>query len=205
MLIKTFSISLIVLTLSSLPLNAQLKKKEKDTQRFFIGSTLALLGNLDTKYSPEFVQFNFGYRLTNKDAISLELKTWKYEWSLGVPITSFQNPDEKFPGYIREHGFAFAYQRFWGKGLYSAIHVMNAWQTFVDETDNKIDSGFQIFNTYRLGYHIKLFKGSFFIEPSLAITHRPYHTEMPPSFKQLDDQRPKYFLGELGLHFGYNF
>ncbi len=198
------SISLILFA-CSLITKAQNTERDDPQSNFFIGSTLALLGNLDTKYSPEFAQLNMGYRITNKDVISLELKTWKYEWSLGVPLTSFQNPDEKFPGYIREYGFALAYQRFLWKGLYSAIHVMNAWQSFVDESNSKIDNGFQIFNTYRIGYHVRLFRGRLFIEPSLAITHRPYHTEMPPSFKRLDDKRPKYFLGEPGFHFGFNF
>lgn len=50
----------------------------------------------------------------------------------------------------------------------------------------QIDKGFQIFNTYRVGYHIKLFKDKFFFEPSLAVTHRPYHTRMPDFFKQKD-------------------
>jgi hypothetical protein len=82
---------------------------------------------------------------------------------------------------------------------------MNAWQTFKDDNNQKIDSGFQIFNTYRLGYHLKLFKNRFFIEPSIAITHRPYHSEMPESFKQLDDKWSKWLFGEPGLHFGFNF
>ncbi|MEP2057988.1 MAG: hypothetical protein ABJJ05_09295, partial [Maribacter litoralis] len=133
-------------------------------------------------------------------------KTWKYAWSLGIPYGPLKEaPETEFPGYIREHGFALAYQRFWWKGLYTGVHVMSAWQTFKDENDDKIDNGFQIFNTYRLGYHVKLFKAKFFIEPSIAITHRAYHTTMPESFKVIDDQYSKFFIGEPGLHFGYNF
>ena len=82
---------------------------------------------------------------------------------------------------------------------------MNAWQNFINSDDEKIDHGFQVFNTYRLGYHFKLFKNRWFIEPSLAITHRPFHTEMPESFKVLDDQWGKFFFAEPGLHFGFNF
>jgi hypothetical protein len=93
--------------------------------------------------------------------------------SLGIPFgKSFEAPEEKFPGYIRKYGFDLAYQRFLWKGVYTAIHVMPAWQTFVNDNGNKIDNGFQIFNTYRVGYHIKLFKDRFFIEPSIAVTHR---------------------------------
>lgn len=82
---------------------------------------------------------------------------------------------------------------------------MNAWQSFVDVTGNKIDKGFQIFNTYRVGYHIKLFNDRFFIQPSLAVTHRPYHTKMPESFRQKDDKWSKCCFGEPGLHVGFNF
>ena len=165
-----------------------------------------MLGNLSSKNKPDFIQLNLGYRITGKDVVSLELKTWKYAWSLGIPYgKSFEAPAEKFPGYIREYGFAVAYQHFWWKGLYAGVHVMPAWQTFVNDNGNKIDNGFQIFNTYRLGYHFKLFKDRFFIEPSFGITHRPYHTEMPEAFKQLDNKWSRFFVGEPGLHFGYNF
>ncbi|WP_162419223.1 hypothetical protein [Cyclobacterium roseum] len=43
------------------------------------------------------------------------------------------------------------------------------------------------------------------IEPSLAITHRPYHTKMPDGFRQQDDQWSKFLFGEPGLHVGFNF
>ncbi len=187
-------------------LMAQYARQDSTFNRFFVGSSLFMLGNLDTKNKPDFVQLNLGYRITGRDVVSLELKTWKYGWPLGIPYgPSFEAPEEKFPGTIRERGFALAYQHYWWKGLYSGVHVMNAWQTFDNEEGNKIDNGFQIFNTYRLGYHFSFFKDRIFIEPSVAITHRLYHTEMPEPFKQVDDKWPKFFYGEPGLHFGVNF
>ncbi|WP_420386544.1 hypothetical protein [Roseivirga sp.] len=198
-----FAIAIVVMAFPEL--NAQYSKDE-DYKKYFAGSTFFLLGNLSSTNKPDFVQVNFGYRLSHRDAISLELKTWKYAWSLGIPYgDSFEDPAEKFPGYIREYGFALAYQRFWWKGLYTGVHVMSAWQSFFDESNNRVDKGFQFFNTYRIGYHFKLFDDQFFIEPSIAITHRPYHTEMPAGFKEKDDQWPKHFIGEPGLHFGFNF
>ncbi len=205
---KKFSIVVLAILLaSSIQLKAQYAKQDTTYRKFFVGSTLFVFSNLfSDKNSPDFGQLNLGYRLSPKDAVSLELKTWKYAWSLGIPFgESFEAPAEKFPGYIREYGFALAYQRFWWKGLYTGVHVMNAWQSFVGNNGKKIDNGFQIFNTYRAGYHFKLFKDRFFIEPSIAITHRPYHTPMPESFKQLDEKWSKFFFGEPGLHFGFNF
>ena len=190
----------------TLQVNAQYTKQDSTYKKYFVGSTLAMLGNFLPENKPNFVQLNLGYRLTGKNVVSVEFKTWKYAWSLGIPYGEFfEAPEEKFPGYIREYGFALVYQRFWWKGLYTGIHVMNAWQNFVDENDQKVDKGFQIFNTYRLGYHFKFFNNCFFIEPSVAITHRPYHTAMPEQFKVLDDKWSKFFFGEAGLHFGFNF
>lgn len=204
---KLLFLSFVLILTSSFQVKAQHIKQDSTLKKYFIGSSLWVLYNLvPDDNSPDFAQINFGYRLNPKNAVSLELKTWKYAWSLGIPYgKSFEAPEEKFPGYIREYGFALAYQRFLWNGLYAGIHVMNAWQTFSNENADKIDNGFQIFNTYRLGYHLNLFKGSFFIEPSIAITHRPYHTKMPDSFKQIDDKWSKFFIGEPGLHFGYNF
>ena len=203
---KILWIGLVLVLTSSLQVKEQYFKEDSTFRKHFIGSTLFMLGNLAPKNRPDFVQLNYGYRITGRDVISLELKTWKYAWPLGTPYgKSFQAQDEEFPGYIREYGFALAYQRFLWKGLYAGVHVMNAWQTFVNNNGNKIDNGFQIFNTYRVGYHIKLFKDRFFIQPSIAITHRPYHTKMPDDFKQIDDRWSKFFFGEPGLHFGLNF
>ena len=201
-----FTLVFILMMTSTMQVKAQYAKQDSTYKKCFVGSTLFMLGNLSSVNRPDFFQLNLGYRITGKDVISLEIKTWKYAWPLGIPYgKSFQAPEEEFPGYIREYGFALAYQRFLWKGLYAGVHVMNAWQTFVNDDNNKFDNGFQIFNTYRVGYHVKLFKDRFFIEPSLAITHRPYHTKMPDSFKQIDDRWSKFFIGEPGLHFGYNF
>ena len=160
-----------------------------------MGSTLFLLGNFAPVTPPNFAQLNLGYRITGKDVISLELITWKSAWPLGInPIFNkvYGTPEEKFPGYIRDYGFGVAYQRFFWKGLYVAVHVMPTLQTYVNENGNNVGNGFMIFNTNRIGYHIKLFKDRFFIEPSLGFAGRPYHTKMPDGFKQKDDKWPKY-------------
>lgn len=196
----------ILISIGQFQLYAQYNELDTTYKECFVGSTFFMLGNLLPDEKPDFVQFNIGYRITEKDVISLELKTWKYYKPLGLPYgASFNAAEEKFPGYIREKGFALAYQRFLWKGLYTGVHVMSAWQSFVNDDGNKIDKGFQIFNTYRLGYHFKLFGNRFFIEPSIAITHRPYHTTMPESFRELDSKHSKFFFGEPGFHFGFNF
>jgi hypothetical protein len=204
---KILFIGFVSMITSTFHLEAQYANTDTTYKRCFIGSTLFLLGNLSPTEKPDFVQLNVGYRITGKDVVSLELITWKYAWPLGInPFLnkSYGKPEEKYPGYIREYGIALVYQRYFWKGLYAAIHLMPMRQTFVNDKGNKVDNGFHIFNSNRIGYHIKLFKDRFFIEPSIGIAGRPYHTAMPADFKQKDDKWSKY-TPELGLHFGYNF
>lgn len=196
-----------MLIAGTLQVNAQYAATDTTHSRWFIGSTLFLLGNLAPVNPPDFAQINIGYRLTGRDVITLEPKTWKYAWPNGIhPFLNkaYGKPEEEFPGYVREYGISVSYQRFLWKGLYAELNVMPTLQSFVGTNGKQIDKGFQIFNTYRVGYHIKLFKDRAFIQPSIAITHRACHTKLPDGFKQLDDKWSKFVFGEPGLHFGFN-
>ena len=204
---KILVIGLVLMMTGTLQLNAQYAATDSTYKKWFVGSTLFLFGNFSSTNPPGFVQLNAGYRITGKDVISLELITWKHAWPLGInPFynKAYGKPEEKFPGYIREYGIGLAYQRYFWKGLYAAVHAMPMWQTFKNENHDKVGDGFIIFNTYRVGYHIKLFKDRFFIEPSLGVAGRPVQTEMPAGFKEKDDKWPKW-TPEPGLHFGFNF
>lgn len=204
---KILQVALALVLASSLQANAQYAKTDSTYKRCFVGSTLFLLGNLAPVNPPGFFQLNLGYRITGKDVISLELITWKHAWPLGInPFynKAYGTPEEKFTGYIREYGIGLAYQRYVSKSFYVAVHAMPMWQTFRNENGDKAGNGFIIFNTYRIGYHIKLLKDRFFIEPSLGIAGRAYYTEMPKGFKEKDDKWPKW-TPEPGLHFGFNF
>ncbi len=196
-----------LLLASSHHASAQYAKQDSTFKRYFVGSTLFMLANLvPDNNPPQMVYLNLGYRLTGRDVISIELKTWKYAWPIGIPYgKSFEAEGEGFPGYIRERGVSLNYQRFLRKGLFAQVDLMPAFQTFVNDSGRKIDNGFQVFNTYSVGYHIKLFKDRFFFQPSIAITHRPYQSRMPDAFKQVDDRWPRFFYGQPGLHFGFNF
>ncbi len=204
---KILRLSLTLLLASNLAVTGQYAQSDSTYKRWFVGSTMFLLGNLATTNPPNFVQLNVGYRLSGRDAIALEPKTWKYAWPNGIhPFANqaYGKPEEKFPGYVREFGMSVAYQRFWHKGLYTELNIMPTLQKFVNDKGGKIDRGFQLFNTYRVGYHVKLFKDRFFIQPSVAITHRAFHTTLPTGFKQQDDKWSKFVLGEPGFHFGFN-
>jgi hypothetical protein len=206
---KIFWIGLAFVLASSLRVNAQYAKTDTTYKRWFVGTSLfVIMGNFDKENPPNFAQIDIGYRITGKDIIRFSPKTWKYAWPNGIhPFLSkaYKKPEEKFPGYIREIGVTMSYQRFLWNGLYAQIDIMPTWQIFVNDNGNKITDGFQIFNSYRLGYHIKLFKDKFFFQPSICVTHRAYHTELPNGFKQLDDKWSKFVFPEPGLNIGFNF
>ena len=176
-------------------------------KKFFIGSTLLMLGNFipNDPHRPEFVQLNVGYRITPKNVVFLEFKTSKFNWPLGIPWKELDKQREIYPGYVRQKVIGLAYNRFWWKGAYTAVHAMNAFQKYIDEDNKKIANGYTLFMTYRLGYQFKLFKNRFFIEPSIGLTHWPVKTNTPESFKEKESKWPNYFGYEPGLHFGFNF
>ncbi|MBI5169143.1 MAG: hypothetical protein HZA61_06620 [Candidatus Eisenbacteria bacterium] len=205
--VKPLCFALALLLACTLPAHAQSSEQDGTHRRFFLGSTLFMLANVvPDNNPPHMLYLNVGYRMTSKDVASLEFKTWRYGWPIGIPYGhSFEADGEGFPGYIREYGVSLNYQRFVWKRSFVQADVMPAFQTFVDEHGNKIDDGFQFFNTYSIGYELTFFKERLFFQPSIAVTHRPYQSTMPPAFKQVDDKWPRVFYGQPGLHFGVTF
>jgi hypothetical protein len=181
------------------------QNQESPSEKHFVGSSLFMLANFAAD-PPSFYQLNYGYRITPKDILIFEAITWKYDAPVGIPYgPSFGSSKERFPGYIRDIGLGLAYQRFLYKGFYSTFHATPFIQQYFKPDHKKIQTGFQLFLTLRFGYHFKFFKDRFFIEPSVAFTHWPINTNLPASFKKIEDRWPNYFLFEPGIHFGFNF
>jgi hypothetical protein len=155
---------------------------------------------------PSFYQLNYGYRATPNDVLSVEAITWRYHAPLGIPWgPSYDAPEEAYPGSVRSYGVGVAYQRFLWRGLYSAVHALPLRQIYYDTAGEKLGSGFQLFLTLRVGYHLELFSNRFFLEPSVACTYWPINTNLPDSFQKKESKWPNYFLLEPGLHFGVKF
>lgn len=202
-------IVLLILLLSnfSLKLSAQYAKADSTHKQWFVGSTLFLIGNLSQINPPGFALVNVGYRITGKDVVSIELKTWKHAWPLGInPFynKAYGKPEEKYPGYIREYGVAFIYQRYLWKGLFVAIDATPMKQIYKNEKGDKVGNGFIVFSTNKVAYHIKLFKDKMFLQPGFAIAGRIYQSDFPANFKEKDDKWPKW-TPEPSLNFGFNF
>ena len=66
-------------------------------RKFYVGSSAFILMNLNTNdpNAPDFGQLNFGYRITPEDVVSIEAKTWKYAWPLGIPYGKIQDMLQK--------------------------------------------------------------------------------------------------------------
>ncbi|MFN8253087.1 MAG: hypothetical protein U0V75_14560 [Ferruginibacter sp.] len=203
---RILCIGLMLMLSGSLLLNAQSGKKDSTFRRWFIGSTLLELGNFDKVNNPEFIQINIGYRITPKDAVSFEFKRSVYAWPLGIPWgPSFDGEGLNYPGHARILAPTAAYQHFWWKGIYTSVHALNAFEKYKDKDNKKIGNGYTLYLTYRLGYQLKFFKNRFFFEPSIGFTHWPVRTNVPASFKLVENKWPKYFGYEPGLHIGFNF
>lgn len=176
-------------------------------RRHWIGSSLFMLANLvPSEEPPSFFQLNYGYRLTPKDTVSVEAITWKYYAPLGIPYGPKMSEDgNEFPGSVRGYGLGLAYQRFIWKGLYAAVHALPLRQIYLDEDNDKIQSGFQLFVTGRVGYHVAFLKNRIFLEPSIAMTAWPINTHLPGSFREQESKWHSFFVAEPGLHYGVKF
>ena len=193
---------------SALQVKAQDTRHDSAYKKWFVGSTFLMLGNFipNDPNPPEFIQLNVGYRITPKNVVSFEFKRSIYSWPLGIPWgPSFDAPGLNYPGHARILAPTLAYQRFWWKGVYTAVHALNAFEKYVDEDNKKIGNGYTLYLTCRLGYQLKFFKNRFFFEPSIGCSYWPVRTQAPASFKSVEDKWPNYFLYEPGLHFGFNF
>ncbi len=175
-------------------------------RRWFVGSSLFMVANVATDDPPSFYQMNVGRWLSPRDTLSVEVLTWRYTHPLGIPYgPSFGNKKEAYPGAVRSAGAGLAYQRFWWRGLYSAVHATALRQDYQDLEERSILQGFQLFATARVGYHLEFLDHRLFAEPSVGITHWPINTNVPAAFKALDDKWPSRFVGEPGFHIGVRF
>ena len=199
---KLIWVSLILVWVNSLQVNAQ---KENAGKKWFVGSTLLLLGNLDDTNNPEYIQLNAGYRITPKDVVQFRFKRSIYAWPLGIPFgPDFDAPGLNYPGHARILAPQLGYQRFWWKGMYTSLYVLNAFEKYVDVNKKKIGSGFTLYTDFYLGYQFTFFNDRFFFEPAIGISFWPIRTGLPDTFRAVEEKWNNYFI-QPGLDFGYKF
>jgi hypothetical protein len=204
---KILFIGLVLLMTSTFQLRAQSAKQDSTYKKWFVGSSLLMLGNLipNDQNPPEYIQVNVGYRITPKDVVSFEFKRSIYAWPLGIPFgSSFDAPGLNYPGHARILAPTLGYQRFWRKGVFTSVHALNAFEKYMDEHKKKIGNGYTLYLNFHLGYQFKFFKNRLFFEPAIGCSYWPVRTNVPEAFKLKEKNWPNYFI-QPGLHFGYNF
>lgn len=193
---------------SNSQVKAQNATKDSTYKKWFIGSSLYMLGNCipDDPNPPEYVQLNVGYRITPKDVVSIRFKRSIYTWPLGIPFgsSSFDAKGENYPGHARILAPTVGYQRFWWKGVYTSVYALNAFEKYMDENNKKIGNGYTLYLDFYLGYQFTFFKGRFFFEPAIGISYWPIRTNVPESFKAVEQKWNNYFI-QPGLDFGFKF
>jgi len=201
---KMVWIILAIVLAGSLQVNAQ--NQDSTYKKWFVGSTLYLLGNFDNVNNPEYVQLNVGYRITPKDVVSFRFKRSIYSWPLGIPFgsSSFDAPGENYPGHARILAPTMGYQRFWWKGIYTSVYALNAFEKYIDQNQQKMGNGYTLYLDFYLGYQFRFFKNRFFFEPAIGCSYWPVRTNVPESFKSAEKKWNNYFI-QPGFDFGYNF
>ena len=200
-------IGLALVLTSTVQVNAQHTKQDNTYKRWFVGSSLLMLGNLipDDPNPPEYIQLNVGYRITPKDVVSFRFKRSIYAWPIGIPFgPSFDAPGLNYPGHARILAPTVGYQRFWWKRVYTSVYTLNAFEKYMDENNKKIGNGYTLYLDFYLGYQFRLFKNRFFFEPAIGCSYWPVRTNVPESFKAVEQKWPNYFI-QPGFDFGYNF
>lgn len=201
-------IGLAFVIAGSLQLNAQDVQPDSNFKKWFVGSSLYMLGNFipDDPNPPEYIQLNVGYRITPKDVVSFRFKRSIYAWPLGIPFASpsFDAKGENYPGHARILAPTLGYQRFWWKGAYTSLYAMNAFEKYIDQNNKKIGNGYTLYLDFYAGYQFQFFKKRFFFEPAIGCSYWPVRTNVPASFKSVEKKWNNYFI-QPGLDFGFNF
>lgn len=206
MMKKNIFISTILLTFLTITAFGQEKKTDSTSRKFFVSSSLWSFRNLGPD-AGDFYELNFGYSLTDKDNLILNATTWKYPEPLGIPLGNENKyaKTQDYPGYIRAWGLGVIYQRFLWKKSFVGAHAHTFLQNFYDEQNEKIQSGFQLYLQFRLGYRFTFLKDRLFLEPSLSFNTWPINTNFPEEFQQLEENWPSYFLFEPHFNVGFLF
>jgi hypothetical protein len=200
-------VGFVLMMISTLGLKAQSAQPDSNYRKFYVGSSLYMLGNLipNDRNPPQYIQLNVGYRITPKDVVCFEFKRSIYAWPIGIPFgPSFDAPGLNYPGHARILAPTIGYQRFWWKGAYTSVYALNAFEKYMDEHKKKIGNGYTLYVNFHLGYQFKFFKNRFFFEPAIGCSYWPVRTNVPESFKAVEKKWPNYFI-QPGLHFGVNF
>mgnify|MGYP000545200287 CR=1 FL=1 len=209
---------IILLSLSTFGAFAQKQSQEKTevTHKWRLSTPYFILtdpigGGWNDRTSTQMIELHIKRNLDNKNIIGLKLATWRLFQPMGIQywdglLDKIESESEYYPGYVRERGIGFTYQRMLWKGLFASVEVLPQVQTYMDLEGNKIGNDFKLYNSYHVGYHIAFGKKKrFFIEPQIHVNHWMFDNNAPEAFKVIDDKWKNYFLFEPNIYIGMSF
>ena len=201
-----------ILFLSSLlflSVNSFAQSDERKTDyKFSVSTPWLTFANFEKeKTNIHHYEFHFKYGFTPKDKIGIKVTTWKLFAPMGIPLWDplIMKESEFYPGRVRETGIGVTYQRMIWKGLFATVEILPQLKTYLDENKKKIGNGFKLYTSYHIGYHIPFFKNRIFIEPQIHCQYWPIDTNIPQSFKEIDNRWHNYFLFEPNVYIGVKF
>lgn len=182
--------------------------KQKPSYKFSLNTTWLSLVNFGPEATnTRHYEFHLKYQCSPKSKIGIKFATWKLFAPMGIPLWDphLMKESEFYPGRLHEDGLGISYQRFLWKGLFTTVEILPQLKTYRDENKKKVGTGFKLYTSYHVGYHIPMFKNRMFIEPQIHCQYWPIDTNIPESFKVLDDQWNNYFLLEPNIYIGVKF
>lgn len=202
---KTKLLALLLITQVSLTYG-QSNKQDSVCKKHFISTSVWSIANVFAEPA-DFYELNYGYIVSDNNAIIVNATTWKYWEPLGIPLTSDKRYKhiEDYAGYIRAYGIGIAYQRVVWKQAFSSVHANTFYQIFYDTQNMKIQTGFQLYLQARVGYSLKFFNDRLFLEPSISFIYWPVNTNFPDTFLEKEQNWPNYLLFEPHLNIGISF
>ncbi len=194
----------------------QEKEKTEVTHKWRLSTPYFILtdpigGGWNDRTSTQMIELHIKRNLDNKNIIGLKLATWRLFQPMGIQywdglLDKIESESEYYPGFVRERGIGFTYQRMLWKGLFASVEVLPQIQTYIDLEGNKIGNDFKLYNSYHVGYHIAFGKKKrFFIEPQIHVNHWMFDNNAPEAFKVIDDKWKNYFLFEPNIYIGMSF
>lgn len=188
----------------------------KITHKYRVSLPVIILPQLfmdswDDKIHTQHIEFHIKRNLDDKNIIGVKLATWRLFQPMGITwwdglLDKIESESEFYPGHVRASGIGITYQRMLWKGLFATVEVLPQFQTYLDANNKKVGSGFQLYNSYHIGYHIAFGKHEqFFIEPQIHSQHWMFNKKGPEGFRELDDRWRNYFLFEPNIYFGIKF
>jgi hypothetical protein len=185
--------------------STQTLKKKAPFHRFSISTPYLSLINF-VPPSIDMYELHVDYRITPKDQIGVKAVTWSLFEPMGIPWgPDKMNETENYPGRVRETGVGITYQRLLWKGLFAAVEILPLHRTFLNENHKKVDTGFRLYTSYHVGYHIPLFRNRMFLEPQIHCNYWPVDSKGPAGFAGMENKWNNYFLFEPNLYIGINF